>query len=124
VDEVRAIEGVLAEYCHRCDEGNFDELVDLFTDDGCFSFGKREATGRAGLLEYFEWAQAAGRRGKHLSSNVVVHVQGETAVAVSDYVFLVRREDTIVPLAAGRYDDDLRKVEGRWRIRRRVTTNL
>jgi 3-phenylpropionate/cinnamic acid dioxygenase small subunit len=124
VDEARAIERVLAEYCQRCDDGRFDDLVDLFAADGSFAFGRREVVGREALLEYFAWAQSPDRRGKHLVSNVIIEVQGDTATARSDYVFLVRRDGDIVPLAAGRYVDDLRKADGRWRIDRRVTTNL
>lgn len=110
---------VLAQYCHRCDDGAFDDLLDLFTDDATFGFGGDEVAGRAALLAWFSEMQSPDKRGTHLTGNVVIEVDGDRAVAVSDYVFVARHERRLAPMAAGRYRDELRRVGGEWRIHRR-----
>src|SRR5688572_3186831 len=47
-DEVAAelaIRRVLAAYCHRCDDGDLDGVVDLFAADGVFASGAAVARG-------------------------------------------------------------------------------
>lgn len=114
---------LLAEYCHLCDDGNFDALLDCFEEDA-FVFGKSTASGREELFKWFETTQSPGRRGKHITANVIVKVDGNEASAVSDFVFLVRSDDVLKPLVAGRYVDDLRHDGDRWRFGRRVAIPL
>jgi uncharacterized protein (TIGR02246 family) len=120
--EREAIATLLAEYCHLCDDGDFEGLADRFTDDGTFVFGDRTMTGRNALIRWFERTQSPERRGKHLTSNVAVTIDGDRATVVSDYVFLTKVDGRPTPLIAGRYDDDLVRVDGRWRFRQRVAT--
>ncbi len=120
------IRRVLAEYCQRCDDGEFVALVDCFTDDGSFVFAGRVQTGREALLQWFEATQAPGHRGKHITANVVVDIDidGDHASASSDFVFLAKSEGHLVPRLTGRYRDDLRRDGDRWRIHRREATTL
>jgi 3-phenylpropionate/cinnamic acid dioxygenase small subunit len=123
VDEL-LVGHVLARYCHLVDDGRFDELVELFTADGTFAFGDLAATGRWELRSWFEAMQPPELRGKHLTTNVIVDVDGDEAVAVSDFVFFAFRERRLVPMVAGRYRDELTRVDGGWRIRRRDSEQL
>ena len=123
VDELR-IRDTLARYCHLIDDGRFDELVELFTIEGAFAFGRLGAVGREELRAWFEEMQPLDQRGKHLTTNVVVEVDGDRATAVSDFVFLAFKDRRLVPLVAGRYRDDLVCVEGRWLIGRRESEQL
>ena len=115
---------VLARYCHLIDDGRFDELVELFTDDGSFAFGDLSATGRTELRAWFEEMQPPDQRGKHLTTNVIVDVDGDDAVAVSDFGFFAFRDRRLVPLVAGRYLDQLTRVDGGWLIGRRDSEQL
>lgn len=124
--DVLAIRRILAEYCQLCDDGRFPELVDRFTSSGTFVFGDHVITGRDALIAWFERTQAPARRGKHLTTNVIVEVDagGEVAVAVSDFVFLGFVKGVLTPIIAGRYVDEVQRVDGIWRIDRRAATTI
>lgn len=115
---------VLAEYCHRVDDARYDDLVELFTEDGHFSFGRLTATGRRDLRDWFERNQPPELRGKHLTTNTVIDVDGDEARAVSDFVFLGFDDGRLAPLLTGRYRDELRRVDGQWLIVRRDASLL
>jgi hypothetical protein len=78
-----AIRRTLAIYCHRCDDGDFAGLVDQFTPDGSFSYVGEVVSGRERLREWFESRQPPERRGRHLTTNTVVDIDGDRAHALS-----------------------------------------
>ena len=116
------ISRLLAEYCHRCDDGDFAAVAGMFTADGTFEFGRRSLEGREAIAAGLAAMQPAN--GKHLSTNLVVEVDGDDASAVSDFVFLVKQDGGLVPLLAGRYLDELRRDGGTWRFHRRRADTL
>jgi SnoaL-like domain len=118
VDEL-AVKRTLAAYCHLCDDGDFAHLVELFTLDGSVAFNEEVVTGRAALMTWFASRQPRERRGKHLTMNTVIDIDGNRADAVSDYVFLRLVDGMITPAIAGRYRDSLRCDGTRWAIERR-----
>lgn len=117
-----AIHELLAAYCHRVDDGRFDELVELFTADGGFVRGKRTYEGRAALLAFFGARQATPeQRGRHLTLNPEISIDGARARVLADFLYLRMIEGKITPVITGRYRDDLvRGDDGRWRFARRV----
>jgi len=121
-----AIRRLLAEYCQLCDDGRFPELVDRFARSGSFVFGDHVITGRDALIAWFEHTQAPARRGKHLTSNVIVELAagGEVAMVASDFVFLGFVQGVLTPIVAGRYVDEMHRIDGIWRIDRRVVTTI
>jgi uncharacterized protein (TIGR02246 family) len=118
-EDERAIGRLLAEYCFLIDDGDFIDLVGRFTEDAEFVFAGTVTSGRDALLRFFEATGKPARRGKHITANTVVDVDGDTATACSDYVFFARSGSGLVPLLAGRYRDELRRETGRWLLRRR-----
>ncbi len=114
----------LSEYSLRCDDGRFDELVALFTEDAALVFGDTAHRGRPAIHAYLADVQGDGRRGKHLTANSVVEVDGDAATAVTDYLFVRPTPDGLAMVAAGRYLDDLVHDGGVWRFRRRTITLL
>jgi 3-phenylpropionate/cinnamic acid dioxygenase small subunit len=119
-----AIANVLARYCRTCDDGSFDDLVDLFTEDGTFEYGGTVTAGREALRSYFATVQTPERRGKHLTTNAVVCVEGDRAEVTSDWVFLTFVEGVLTPKLTGRYQDVLHRGRTSWRIARRVVVPL
>lgn len=116
-----AILKLFAAYCHRCDDGLFADMVELFVPDGVFERGKMRLEGRAALLAFLEKRQAAAQRGRHLTLNPEIDVDGDRATAQSDFLFMRIVDGKIVPLITGRYRDDLvRCDDGRWRFARRL----
>lgn len=119
-----AIRRTLAAYCHHLDDGDFSSLAHPFTEHGSFTYGPAHASGRARLESWFAGMNPPERRGKHLTMNVIVDVEGDRAVAYSDYLFVRIVDGTLTPLFSGRYHDDLLRAEGGWLIRWRVVTPL
>lgn len=123
VDEL-SIRRVLAAYCQLVDDGRFDELVALFTVHGGFSLGHLAITGRDEMRAWFEANQPPELRGKHLTTNALIDVDGDDAVARSDFVFLSFADRQLRPVLTGRYRDELRRVDGQWLLHRRDTVLL
>jgi ketosteroid isomerase-like protein len=125
----RAIEQVLVGYCRRLDDGRFEALLELFTDDAEVQFWGKQLRGKAALAEaYGGGADASVDRptAAHVLSNIVVEVDGDTALATSDFIVVSRAVDGGYGiLVCGRFVDDLvRSTEGAWRIRSRQTRAL
>jgi ketosteroid isomerase-like protein len=117
------IRRVLALYCHRCDDGDFDALLDLFSADSEMVYGERTCRGRAQLREFFDEMQGKpAQRGKHLTLNSVIDVAGDGASATSDFLFLRFVDGALTPVYTGRYRDRFARVGNRWRITRREVT--
>jgi hypothetical protein len=115
-----AIRRVLATYCHRCDDGDLGAVVELFTADGVFATAGVEARGHDAIHAFFLERQGRpDQRGRHLTVNSDVDVDGSRATVVSDFVFLRHVDGVAVPAIVGRYHDALVRVEGTWRFARR-----
>jgi 3-phenylpropionate/cinnamic acid dioxygenase small subunit len=119
-----AILGVLAAYCHACDDGDFDRLSELFTPEGTFTYAVREVAGRAALREYFTEVQTPERRGKHLTANPVLSIDGDAATVTSDWVFLVFDQGVLVPKLTGRYEDTLVRAGQGWQLAARLVVPM
>ena len=118
VEDREAIRELLHGYCLCVDSGDADKWVDLFTDDATFtvqrgSFGiEGPVTGRAALHRLASGFRADGL---HFSSNAVIDVQGDEAT-VTSYVLVLQGTDDPNVRLGGRYQDQLRRVDGRWRF--------
>ena len=119
-----AIRRTLAAYCHHLDDGDFSGLAHRFTEDGSYTYGPAHASGRATLESWFEEMNPPERRGKHLTMNVIVDVEGDRAVAYSDYLFVRMVDGAPMPVFSGRYRDELVRAGSGWLIRSRVVTPL
>jgi uncharacterized protein (TIGR02246 family) len=119
VEDELAIRRVLAAYCHRIDDGDLGAVADLFTTDGCFAFGRQEASGRAALVAWFEENHPPERRGKHMSVNPVIEIDADAATVESDFAFVRWIDGALTTEAVGRYRDTFARIDGRWRIERR-----
>jgi hypothetical protein len=119
VDDL-AIRPLLASYCQLLDDGHFGALAELFTPDGSFSYAGTAVSGRDAIRDWFTSSQPPGRRGKHLTLNVVIVVDGDHAAVTSDYLWLRSVEGVISPGLAGRYRDTLVRGHGSWFLARRL----
>lgn len=134
LEDDREIREVVADYAFYADSGQHDEWVDVFTDDGAVVLVGGEATGT-----YPDVARWSGReelrafiddpqvhmtiegRCMHLTTgNLRTRVDGDSAVAETYYVVLVRTGDTIAVTNGGFTRLRLRRVDGRWRISERL----
>jgi hypothetical protein len=117
IDDREAIRDVLSRYCHYVDAGEGDKWAELFTEDGSFGreggsfdIGVGPFVGRAALRKMASRFRADGL---HFSANPVITVDGDDATVTSYVLVLQGREHPEVRMS-GRYEDRLRKVDGRW----------
>lgn len=103
---------VVAEYCHRLDDGRFDELLDLFSSNASVEFMGRSFEGEK-IGRFFTKIREA-RAGRHLCANSVFTVDGDSATGLSDYLFVGIADGD--PPQAGRYEDRYTREGGHWRI--------
>jgi 3-phenylpropionate/cinnamic acid dioxygenase small subunit len=122
-----AIRRVLAAYCQTCDDGRFDEFVALFAPNAVFqAAGYEPVQGRAAIKAFMESGYTPDVRGKHVLGEPLITVDGDTASASTDFVFVGRQgERGWGILTAGRYADELaRDASGAWALTRRVISML
>jgi len=114
--ECAAIRELIANYALALDAGEVDECARLFTSDGEFLFYGRSFAGHDGIAKMFRDAP----RGLHLTGVSRIDVDGDTATARSQVLF-VRAGD--LRLRPALYDDELVRIAGfqggQWRFRRR-----
>lgn len=112
-DEIRDL---FARYCLYIDTGASDDWADLFAEDGELAGVGEPVVGRDALAA-FAAAVAAGSGGMHhLVLNEVIDVDGDHAAARSSIVMIAGSSVGLT----GRYEDTLRRVDGRWRLARRL----
>jgi uncharacterized protein (TIGR02246 family) len=111
-----AIRDLFARYCLYVDTGAVEEWAATFTDDGEFMTGQDTLVGRE-ALKSFAAALPAGML-HHMVMNQAIDVDGDAATCRAS-VF-VTTKGTVV--TTGRSLDELRRVDGSWRIARRIYT--
>jgi ketosteroid isomerase-like protein len=126
-----SIRHICAQYCHYLDgtDGNqpIESLLDLFTDDGVL-YSVRQSRlyeGREELRGFFAGVHSGSQgRSKHLTSNLVITVDGDAATVVSDWGYV--REDasdgnSVLRLSSyGRFHDSFVRRASGWRFSSRV----
>jgi F420H(2)-dependent quinone reductase len=126
--DVAEIHAVLASYGPAVDSDSADLAGDIWTEDGVYDIDGWELTGRAAIREMLasEVHQPYVRSGSsHLVSTPVVHVDGDTATAVSFMSLISRTGDGDYRI--GRQTAnlwDLRRTPAGWRVRRRTNRLL
>ncbi len=119
-DDRCAIRELIAGYALALDAGDIDQCVGLFVPDAEFLVYGRSFAGHDGIGKMFRDAP----RGLHLTGVSRIDVRGDTATARSQVLF-VRAGD--LHLRPALYDDELVRLDQRWRFRRRqcqfVTSN-
>jgi hypothetical protein len=120
---------LMTAYTH-CADGFQDRagIADLFTEDGVWESDEARLEGRAALRAFFgDTAAAAGRKSRHVSSNVAVHVTGPDSADGLSYFTLYRHvgERPRVPdldgqpVIVGQYDDRFTRTAEGWRFTHR-----
>ncbi|MFD3307228.1 nuclear transport factor 2 family protein [Streptomyces sp. NPDC058656] len=119
------VHAAIAAYAQALDAGRNDDIAELFVPDGVAEIaGMATFEGHDAIREGYA-AFTPTQPQLHLVANTVVtsHTE-EEATAVSDLAFFQRGESGWAVQLVGRYDDTLRRHDGAWKFRRRVTTFL
>ena len=120
-DDILAIHHLYATYNYAIDAGDAEAYCACFTAEGALHRTGGALRGREQLSNFAR--DVAVRRIRHLVSNVVVEGDGDEAVGRA-YVTVVRPDEgTFTIVTAGTYQDQLQRVDGRWRfVERRYQT--
>lgn len=116
-DEIREL---LARYCYALDAGRFEDMAALFTPDGVWETAFGTGTGRAGIVAQAR-SIATGERPRrvHLTTNIVIDLDGDMASARSNWLLFQNSPNGPVIGSGGGYSDRLAKVDGKWFFRHR-----
>ena len=120
MDDSRLIENLIYTHAERVDAGDFEGVAELWRH------GEFDA-GPEGLVVGYDAVLAMYRRAtriyedsgtpatRHITTNVIIEVEGEHARSRSCLTIIQARPDfPLQPIAAGRYRDTFKKVDGRW----------
>lgn len=103
---------------HECiNEGKYDEIPGLFTEDGALDFGYLgKANGQAELVKFFQGVSKLLTFVKQFIHNHVVQVQGDKGTGLSylEARSVAKGESYMV---AARYDDEYVRQNGQWKFK-------
>lgn len=127
VEDELAIRRILIDYSWTQDAHDYDGYTALFAKDGEWANGPTVRKGREAIhkmLVDLYGATPAGYVNKesyHITTNLQVDVDGDRATARSRHLLIMRGPDgSPQPMLAGRYEDQLIREDGQWKILRRV----
>lgn len=114
-DEIREL---TARYCYAVVAQDGDALLDMFASDGEFHMGTSSWRDQAELSKlYKEQVGAIGP--KPFIQNHVVQVNGDTATGnCAVEIRVIEKGESVT--ACGHYDDNYRRVNGKWKFAKRV----
>ncbi len=123
LNEKEEIRDLLYRYCYALDAQRFQEVGEMFTEDGVMhSLLVVKAEGRQAVVDFLTRAVPAKGEGparKHCTVNTLIRLDGNTATASSYMLFFRESENGIMTASAGRYEDLLVKQNGTWKIKLR-----
>lgn len=120
--EQRAIECVIADYAYYLDMNMPDKMIDLFVDDCEVSYAPN--FGAIGIEEYKKTLDGIGtffKNTSHHNSGIIVDFVSPTEANTRTIVLAIHRytKDRPDGILYGQYFDNLIKVDGRWKFRKR-----
>ena len=120
IEDKEAIRELFSEYCFRMDEFRFDELGQLFTEDGDWIAPYARAHGPAEIAALMARNIPAEPRRKHFIMNSLIRLDGDRASARTSYLVVLQATGGgLVPSVAGTYEDVLVRTTAGWRFRER-----
>jgi len=122
----RSIYRNLVAFALAMDERDWDAFANFTTEDMTASLGRGEIEGRDTIVMFMRSFLDDCGPTQHLLGNVIIDVDGDTATSsayVSDMHIGGGDKSDLTFRTLGRYDDEWVKIDGRWRMTRRVKNN-
>ena len=122
IEDEQAISRLLSgDYPRALDERRWADYAALFTADGELSFAGQVIKGPAAIQIFFEAQPVpADAPSLHVISNPLIDVAGETATGGAYWQTIAYVDGRPGVQSAGRYQDVLKKVNGRWKFAKRA----
>lgn len=116
LEDLHELQQLRARYCQYLDDGRWEDLTGLFTEDGAF-IGLSTARGKAEMLEFFPKLNATTVTSWwHFSANETLELDGDTATGET-WLLQPCVVEGEAQIAAGRYRDRMSKgSDGVWRF--------
>ncbi|SRR5579875_3167102 len=117
MDDRQKIEELYVRYAFAIDGRQYDEWISCFTEDGVFDSSRMgRFAGRDELRKFVEKYERLleGGQIRHVISNVLVDVAGERARGRCYLNLYLTKNGKTEMIGVGTYEDQLRKVDGRW----------
>jgi hypothetical protein len=117
LEDREQIRELYARYAFTIDYGPYDEWVKCFTSNGVFDsprLGRHE--GHDGLMKFTAMYKASSgdAQVRHMMTNVTFRIEGDAAVGGCYLTYYHCKSGKATLQAIGRYQDELRKVDGEW----------
>ena len=118
VEDYLALTQLKHEYCYRIDDGDYDEWVALFAEDGTFGpINDEFFEGTEGLRRFAEEVfDESYDFTAHVVSNPVIEVDGDEATGRWYLHLRYETSEGDVGWSQARYEDEFRRVDGEWRF--------
>jgi ketosteroid isomerase-like protein len=118
------IEDLRARYALCSDNHLFDELAELYAPDGVVEVaGQDPVAGRDLIREFYKTLPSImGEWSHHYTTSSLTTRSDQTAEGKVYWLVPANWPDGRAHLEAGVYDDEYRKIDGRWHIQRRTCT--
>jgi uncharacterized protein (TIGR02246 family) len=116
-EDREAIRDLFARYALYIDSGRADEFANLFTEDGRFVTGIGDPLVGRDALRAFAGSVPAGMM-HHLFTDHVIDIDGDTAHCEMSSIVTAKGQISLV----AHTHDDLRRVDGAWKIADRTYT--
>jgi uncharacterized protein (TIGR02246 family) len=131
-----AIEDLMARYLFALDYNDLDSFIDMFTDDAVFDFARGRISGKDEILtavrsfkarigEHYKDEEGNAAVLRHVLANTAIRVVGDRAWTRAQW-FEMANDGPGKSLKMGTfgiYEDQLRKVGGRWLFSERRILN-
>jgi len=115
------ISDLIVTYCLAFDDQNWEEFAELWTDNASFIVENHAFEGKQTVLDFLMNCLPEGYVSKHMISQSLIELadDGLSARCRTDVVWIAANfENAIV----GRYNDEVVKLDGRWKFRKRQET--
>ena len=123
IEDRFAINDLFVRYTTALDTGDVDTIVACFTGDGALESPMiGEYAGRDGIRAFSERFAAMRQRGvqlRHVISNLAMTVNGDIAHATCYLTNILTVDGKSQLMPPGRYECELRRIDGEWLFRRR-----
>jgi hypothetical protein len=119
VSDYAEIRNVIGKYFQYGDDNDWDAWATLLTEDFTLDINGHVVAGReANLKAHVDLHSPDVPTGRHLGANFVIDVDGNSATATFDWVWIasigVPSSMHLSVLEMGRSVDTFRKIDGRW----------
>jgi uncharacterized protein (TIGR02246 family) len=115
-EDMEEVRELYSRYALSWDENRTDELAGCFTPDAVFESQRGRFEGRDAILE--NMANVGKALGdacqRHVTTNVNVRLEGDRGKGTAYFIYCVGRAGKLEVTAFGKYEDELRRQDGRW----------